>query len=107
MGICVDLLDEQDLISGVDDVIFVDLDRDQVHVPVEDNHNNGSPPIPETLRKKLLSRLKKCVHVYNPSSPSLAQINYLFYDERKSDRRNKTTLHEGMSEFVKWYKSYY
>jgi hypothetical protein len=95
MGICVDLLEEQDLISGVEDVIFVDLDRDQVHIPVEDNYNNISPPIPETHRKKLLSRLKKCCSEYNPSSPSLKFINFLFYDERKSVAINKKNLTSG------------
>ena len=84
MGICVDLLEEQDMIAGVEDVIFVDLDRDQIHVLQDDSHSNGSPPIPEHHRKKLLSRLKKCCSIYDPDHPSLKWINFLFYDERKS-----------------------
>ena len=66
MGICVDLLEEQDLIAGVEDVIFVDLDRDQIHVLQDDSHSNDSPPIPEHHRKKLLSRLRKCCSIYDP-----------------------------------------
>ena len=84
MGICVDLLEEQDLIAGVEDVIFVDLDRDQIHVLQDDSHSNDSPPIPEHHRKKLLSRLRKCCSIHDPDHPSLKWINFLFYDERKS-----------------------
>ena len=58
-------------------IVFVDLDHDQIHVP---RHDTTVPPrLPEQLRKKLKSRLKKVMQVDQVFRPmDIDQCDYLF-----------------------------
>jgi hypothetical protein len=93
MGICADLHDEQDLISGCEDVVFIDLDRDDLYC----TNDSTLPRLPDGLKKKLLTRLKKCSNVQKKNDAEMALVDCLFYDESKTIEENKFCLMKGES----------
>jgi hypothetical protein len=51
-------------------VVFVDLDKNEIYVPSLD----AVPSLPERDAKKLLGHLKKHANLYNPKAPAPASL---------------------------------
>ena len=92
MGMCFDLEVEHELVSEVENVVFVDIDRDRIY----DADDGYFPRLPELHRKSLMAKLKKVVGpIYRPDASFNELRDCLFYDQAKTISENKRLVEKG------------
>eukprot|EP00949_MAST-11_sp_MAST-11-sp1_P000815 g815.t1 len=80
MGLNTDFEAEEELHS-ISDTLFVDLDRNALHC-----NGQMGPPLPDKLRKSLISRLKKCTCTADPGHPDLEHADLVFKSENPDEQ---------------------